>query len=71
MNKIVPKFSKNEVKKAGEILISQSKSLEERSWALMVMNNWRACHSYPINTFQANLRKKIKVNGFKQTIVVQ
>lgn len=37
----------------------------------MILENWRACHNYPINTFQANLRKKIKKRGFKNTIVAQ
>ncbi|MGD9732861.1 MAG: hypothetical protein AB7U45_11835 [Desulfamplus sp.] len=71
MKKILPIYSRKEVKKAGEILISSDKNFDEKSWALEVMNNWRACHSYPVNTFQSNLRKKIKDNGFKNALVVQ
>ena len=71
MKKIKPKYSRNAVKKAGVILIAEDKTSDEKEWALRVMNNWRACHNYPVNTFQANLRKKIRDRGFKQTIVVQ
>ncbi len=39
--------------------------------AYQVFNNWRACHSYPLNTFQANLRGKIKRLGIKDVIVSQ
>ncbi len=28
--------------------------------AFLVLTNWRACHGYPINTFQATLRSKLK-----------
>lgn len=28
--------------------------------ATAVLNNWRSCHGYPINTFQATLRDKLK-----------
>lgn len=29
-------------------------------WAYEVLGNWRACHNYPINTFQATLRNRLK-----------
>ena len=28
--------------------------------ALAVINHWRACHAYPINTFQATLRWRLR-----------
>ena len=34
------------------------------------MANWRACHGYPINTFQATLRSKLR-NGYGDSIVAQ
>lgn len=71
MKNIKPKYSKNEVNKAGRILAASNVDDCEYSWAFEVMNNWRACHSYPLNTFQANLRKKIKTSGFKKAMVVQ
>lgn len=58
---VEPKYSKNQVNKAGEILSSPaSYSNSDQQWADDVLTNWRACHGYPINTFQATLRQKLK-----------
>lgn len=58
---VEPKFSKSQVNKAGEILVSPGQSTAaEQAWAADVLANWRACHGYPMNTFQATLRLKLK-----------
>lgn len=57
---VKPKYSKKQINRAGEILISDSASLEERAFADDVLTNFRAAHGYPINTFQATLRAKLK-----------
>lgn len=65
-----PAFTKKKVNKAGEILAGSECSSIEKQQALDVLNNWRACHSYPINTFQSTLRKWLKdING--KAIVAQ
>ncbi len=60
----VPKESKNQINKAGKILISSNSDsqyqFDEIRRALDLANRWRACHAYPINTFQATLRLKIR-----------
>lgn len=55
-----PQFSRSQVNKAGDILIGESQSLHDFAWAHDVLGNWRACHGYPINTFQATLRLRLK-----------
>lgn len=56
-----PNYSKSQVNKAGEILADLGTySASEQEWASRVLANWRACHGYPINTFQATLRDKLK-----------
>lgn len=55
-----PQYSRSQVTKAGQILISPSRSMRELVWAIRVLSNWRACHNYPVNTFQATLRAKLK-----------
>ncbi len=68
---VEPKYSKNQVNKAGEILVAPaSYSVSEQDWADNVLANWRACHGYPINTFQATLRQKLKAID-KHAIVAQ
>jgi putative GTP pyrophosphokinase len=68
---VKPKFSKSQVDRAGEILANPADKTEaEHSWAAEVLANWRACHGYPINTFQATLRSKLK-NGYGEAIVAQ
>jgi len=55
-----PKYSRNQVDKAGQTLcISNSNSIDYEH-AIDILNDWRSSHSYPINTFQATLRAKIK-----------
>lgn len=55
------KFSNNQINRAGTILIDpDSFSTEEQNWGNEVLANWRGCHGYPINTFQATLREKLK-----------
>jgi putative GTP pyrophosphokinase len=56
----VPKESKSEIKRAGEVLAKSTALTEEVLRALDLADRWRACHAYPINTFQANLRSKLK-----------
>lgn len=56
----VPAVSKNQIKKSGEILALGQKDTIAFKQALDLANKWRACHAYPINTFQATLRRKLK-----------
>lgn len=62
MAKINPKFSKKQVARAGDILrdITATATASDKKWATAVLGNWRAIHSYPINTFQSTLREKLK-----------
>ena len=46
--------------KREKILADKTADRESFEWALLVLNNWRSCHGYPINTFQATLRNKLK-----------
>jgi putative GTP pyrophosphokinase len=55
-----PEYSKSQVRKAGQTLINDNSSFEEFYDAFLVVENWRSCHGYPINTFQATLRSKLK-----------
>ncbi len=57
---VVPLYSKSQVNRAGDILKSlDAFSSVDQAWAASVLANWRACHGYPINTFQATLRSKL------------
>jgi ppGpp synthetase/RelA/SpoT-type nucleotidyltranferase len=65
----VPKESKNNINKAGQILVKDNPSEEELIWARDLANSWRACHAYPINTFNSTLR--VKLRGYSDPIVAQ
>ena len=53
-----PHYSRGEVDRAGNVLARrQPATLEEYVSSLDVINNWRSSHSFPLNTFQMNLRK--------------
>lgn len=68
---VEPQYSKGQVNSAGQILVDpDAHSFDDRAWADTVLANWRACHGYPINTFQALLRLKLKSID-KDAIVAQ
>lgn len=65
-----PLYSRNDVNKAGRILITEPVArdgiyhladFDKFQWATEVLANWRACHMYPINTFQATLRGRLSL----------
>lgn len=64
-----PEYSKKEVDEAGLVLASTECTHSQRDQALNVINNWRASHHFPLNTFQTTLRRKADV--FPHAIVVQ
>lgn len=56
----IPNFTKKQVSKAGQVLIDQTSSEIQTEKAMTLLNHWRSCHAYPINTFQATLRSRLK-----------
>ena len=67
-----PKESKSQINKAGKTLAYMAKfDVEKFKWAWDLTSRWRACHAYPINTFQATLRTKIKRRYPPETIAAQ
>ncbi|HJD98350.1 MAG TPA: hypothetical protein K8W16_11990, partial [Mailhella massiliensis] len=73
MNDVTPVEvpSKSSVHKAGSILRKEKSSPEEMDLALATLSRWRALHSYPINTFQAYLRGKVKKSDYDDPIIAQ
>lgn len=69
-----PEYSKKQVKRAGEFLCATAAEIfkpdfiERLEEALAVLNNWRSSHSYPVNTFQATLRAKLRRMGVEATV---
>ena len=60
MSYATPKHSKKEITKAGHILTTRTPDIDDLSWAYNILSNFRACHNYPMNTFQSTLRTKLK-----------
>lgn len=55
-----PQHTKGEVDRAGRALVAPIVSYPEIADALLVINNWRSSHSFPLNTFQVGLRSKAR-----------
>jgi len=64
-------YSRKYINAVGETLVSEKSSPEEREDALRVLDDWRALHLIPLNTFQASLRKYVKEVSKSQGIVAQ
>ncbi len=50
--------SKGTINRAGDILINDISSEEEKNKALEILDNWRAVHSYPMHIFKKRLKDK-------------
>ncbi len=59
---IVPTESKKAINRAAQSLLlpGATRNLNEVQQDLALVDGWRACHAYPINTFQATLRGKLR-----------
>jgi hypothetical protein len=60
-----PIYGRHTVDQAGAFLSSRehpmtSENITNLVKSYDVVNNWRSSHSYPINTFQITLRRKVK-----------
>jgi putative GTP pyrophosphokinase len=53
-----PKLSKNTIRRAEKILIHGDNNISKLEQAMIILNEWRACHAYPINTFEKTLQRK-------------
>jgi len=57
----VPVFSRPQYNQAARILLDvHNVPTMQVEHALQMVNNWRASHNYPLNTFQVTLRRKAK-----------
>lgn len=54
-----PGFGSGEITRAGQVLRSEASTEEQLQEAAEVLSRWRAIHLYPLNTFQATLRKRM------------
>ena len=50
--------SKKKINRAGDILISDESTEEEKNEAIEILDNWRAIHSYPMHVFKVRLKNK-------------
>ena len=60
MSFTIPNFTRGQVNRAGSVLIDKTATPTAIADALTLISHWRACHAYPINTFQATLRGRAK-----------
>lgn len=69
----VPSVTRGEVDRAGRLLARNGGTANVLliGHALDVVNNWRAAHSFPLNTFQVMLRDRVKQMGAVDAIVAQ
>lgn len=68
MSFAVPNFSRKAITRAGATLIDDGADARAKADALALINHWRACHAYPVNTFQATLRARLKRNGMQELV---
>lgn len=63
-----PLFDRTEVNHAAKTLINADSTIAQLDYAYAVLNNWRAIHSFPLNTLKMGLRAKARrVDGSSLT----
>lgn len=55
-----PLYKRGDVDRSGRTIASKEVTIFEYHEALGVVNNWRSAHSFPLNTFQTNLRDRAR-----------
>src|SRR4030042_2063159 len=65
-----PKYNKNDLNRAGQILKDENSLDEDVAKATEILNNWRAIHSYPLHIFQMTL-KNISQRCNRSSLVAQ
>ncbi len=66
----IPIHSNKSVRRAGETLRSADPWHPDLPQAMLVIDNWRAAHAYPLNTFQATLRKRLATIGLNSDTAI-
>lgn len=64
-----PLFEKRQINEAGDILRQTILNTPQRKDAMVIVDNWRAAHAYPLHVFYMNLRDKASSN--KSIIVAE
>ena len=62
-------YSKKQINEAGEKIRKDTLNATEKYECLQIIDNWRAAHAFPMNTFTINLKKQVK--DIDAAIVVQ
>ena len=62
-------YSKKQIEKAGRKIVDESITPEEYVECKYIIDNWRAAHAFPMNTFAINLKRQ--VGDIDDGIVVQ
>lgn len=62
-------YSKKQINEAGEKIRINTLNATEKYECLKIIDNWRAAHAFPMNTFTINLKKQVK--DIDEAIVVQ
>ncbi len=65
-----PQYSRSQVDRAGEHIVKQDCGAVEIANAILVLENWRTSHAYPLNVFQITLRNRAR-KTYKSAAVVQ
>ncbi|MBU1204180.1 MAG: RelA/SpoT domain-containing protein [Nanoarchaeota archaeon] len=63
-------YSKSKVDWTGDVLISETSSVNDKEKALEILDNWRAIHRYPMHIFKKRL-KRVSEKMNKEALAVQ
>ncbi|HEV3252951.1 MAG TPA: RelA/SpoT domain-containing protein [Candidatus Acidoferrales bacterium] len=63
-------YSKGDIDRAGRALVTLAKDDPARELAITVVDNWRACHSYPLQIIKMTLFRRAK-KIYNQALIAQ
>lgn len=56
-------YSRSQIKKAGKLFVSPAATADEKNKALVLINNWRAAHAFPLQVIYVHLKKTAPSNA--------
>ena len=59
----IPQYSKSEINRAGDVIRNLAATQDEMDNAIIIVDNWRASHAYPLHVMYMHLRKLAKPNN--------
>ena len=65
------KYSKKQISRAGHTIVDATASDNEKALSMILINDWRTLHFYPVKSLEAGLLERIEKLGLTSILISQ